>query len=282
MENKTKDLTKVSFGIAIMFLLSWIYGFFIAGCLPISNLLKSIILLVGLYTIGLGLFIYITKDVTENVYKKGKLSIKTYLTCFLLQFCALVLTMLINVLLIVFLNAIPTGTDSLSLPMLFTLLVVAPILEEFVFRHIFAKKLLKYGEAFFVLVSAFCFCIVHGVSAGIPTIIYTFILGLIWSYLLVKTGNIWIPIIYHSMSNFFGAVLSQLILIFSEKLFPIYFVLVILLAITGLILFVRNKKDFTFEDKVFSKDNLKQLFTNKGIIFLILATVSFMLIKNII
>jgi hypothetical protein len=84
------------------------------------------------------------------------------------------------------------------------------------------------------------------------------------------------------MSNFFGAVLSQLILIFSEKLFPIYFVLVILLAITGLILFVRNKKDFTFEDKVFSKDNLKQLFTNKGIIFLILATVSFMLIKNII
>ncbi len=282
MENKTKDLTKVGFGIAVMFLVSWIYGFFIAGHLPISNLLKSIILLVVLYTIGLGLFIYITKDVTENVYKKGKLSFKTYLTCFLLQFCALFLTMLINVVLIVVLKANPTGTDSLSLPVLLSLLVVAPIFEELVFRHIFAKKLLKYGEAFFVLVSAFCFCVVHGVSAGIPTIIYTFILGLIWSYLLVKTGNIWMPIFYHSISNFFGSILAQMIFAFSEKLFPIYLIMIIVFAVAGLIMFIRNKKDFSFEDKVFSKDNLKQLFTNKGIIFLILATISFMLIKNVI
>ena len=68
----------------------------------------------------------------------------------------------------------------------------------------------------------------------------------------------------------------------SDQLFSIYVILVIILAIVGLILFIRNKKDFTFEDKIFSQNNLKQLFTNKGIIFLILATISFMLIKYLI
>lgn len=281
MDNKTKDLTRVSFGITIMFLVFWIYNFFLAKYLPISEPLKSLISTISLYVVGLGLFIFITRDIDETKYKKGKLSFKTYLICFLLQFSALIIMLLLTALSTFFTKKVPSVSNNLSLPMLFSLLVFAPIVEEIVFRYVFAKKLLKYGEAFFVLVSAFCFCIVHGVSIGINAIVYTFILGLIWSYLLVKTGNVWISVIYHSLSNFFGAILSQIILTYFEQLFPLYFILIIVSAISGLILFIKNKKDFTFADKVFSRNNLKTIFTNKGIMFLTLATITFMIIKSV-
>jgi membrane protease YdiL (CAAX protease family) len=282
MENKAKDLKKVSFGIAIMFVVYWIYRFFIGKHLHISDSLKSIISTIVLYVVGLGLFVFITKDVTEDKYKKENLSTKTYLTCFFLQFCALVVFILATGLLVNITKTVPTERDNLSFHMLFSLLVFAPVVEELVFRHFLASKLLKYGQPFYILVSSFCFCIVHGVSLGIPSIIYTFLLGLNWSYLMVKTGNILIPIIFHSLSNLFGGILPQIIMSISDQLFSIYVILAIILAIVGLILFIRNKKDFTFEDKIFSQNNLKQLFTNKGIIFLILATISFMLIKYLI
>lgn len=282
MENKTKDLTKVSLGIALMFLIYWIYIFFISDHLTFSPFFKNIISIAVLYIIGLAVFIFISKDVTNNDYKKGKVEFKNLLTCFFLQFFALLAFMLITAIIVTFGKETVTERDNLSYDMLFSLLVFAPIVEELVFRDIFAKKLLKYGESFFILVSAFCFSIIHGVAIGFPTIIYTFILGLIWAYLLVKTGNVWIPIIYHSLSNLFGGILPQIILSFKEQLFPIYFLLIIVFAIMGLILLFINRKDFSFEVKVFSKENIKILVTNKGIIFLTIATISFMLIKNLV
>lgn len=281
MENKVKDLRKISFAIAIMFLVYWIYSFFIGNHLQISDGLKSIISTIMLYVVGLGLFVFITKDITESKYKKKNLPVKTYLICFFLQFFALVVFILATGLLITITKTAPAEKDNLSFYMLFSLLVFAPVVEELVFRHLFANKLLKYGEAFFILVSAFCFCIVHGVSLGIPSIIYTFLLGLNWSYLLVKTGNILMPIIYHSLSNLFGGILPQIIMTVSDQLFSVYIIVVIIFAVIGLILFVKNKKDFTFEDKIFSQNNLKQLVTNEGIIFLTLATISFMLTKHL-
>ena len=190
MNHKKRDLERVAFGIAIMFGIYWIYSCLLKQYLPVSGGMKTILGMVVLYGLGLGLFLFITRNIPVSAYEKRKVSMKTVLLCFLLQFTAiLVLTVLVNI------SESIGGNDALveikatSGNMLFLLLIFNPIMEEFVFRKLFADKLLRYGERFYIVASAFCFALVHGVSLGVPQIVYTFILGVIWAYLLVKTGD---------------------------------------------------------------------------------------------
>jgi len=281
MNSKSKDLMKVGFGIATMFALAWLFTFFIVKHLPISDNLKSLIGSVVLYTIGLGVFLLITKDVVGENYKKGKVSSNTILICFLLQFTALLVFTLVKGLTVSITKDTSVERNNLSPYMLFSLLIFAPVLEEFVLRHLFAKKLLKHSTSFYILVSSFCFSFVHGVSLGIPSIVYTFILGLIWSYLLVKTGDLKISIVFHSLSNLFGGILTQMLLGVSDEIFSIYFLLVIVLGLAGLILFIKNRKDFTVDGKVFGRENLKEVFSNPGILFFVILTVVVMVLKGL-
>lgn len=285
MNEKKKDLEKVSLGIAIMFGIYWIYSLFIQKILNIQPIFKTIIGLVTLYVIGLFLFINITKKIPNTNIKKSKVNGKSITLCFLLQFTAL---MIMNVLVNIFANIsgqeLSTDLNTLTPYMIFMLIVFNPIVEEFVFRKVFADKLLKYGELFYMLVSAFCFAIVHGVSLGIPQIIYTFMLGMIWSYLFAKTGNIKLPILLHSLSNIFGSIIIQTLQGISMEITGMYSMFMMLLAIIGLICFIKNKKRVELDNtnKLLDKTIIKEMFTNKGIIFYTLLTISMMIIKNIV
>lgn len=285
MNEKKKDLEKVSLGIAIMFGIYWIYSLFIQKILNIQPIFKTIIGLVTLYVIGLFLFINITKKIPNTNIKKSKVNGKSITLCFLLQFTAL---MIMNVLVNIFANIsgqeLSTDLNTLTPYMIFMLIVFNPIVEEFVFRKVFADKLLKYGELFYMLVSSFCFAIVHGVSLGIPQIIYTFMLGMIWSYLFAKTGNIKLPILLHSLSNIFGSIIIQTLQGISMEITGMYSMFMMLLAIIGLICFIKNKKRVELDNtnKLLDKTIIKEMFTNKGIIFYTLLTISMMIIKNIV
>ena len=180
MNEKKKTLEKVSLGIAIMFGIYWIYSIFIQNSLNIQPIFKTIIGLVSLYGIGLFLFIKIIRKVPNTKLTKNKVSGKTIILCFLLQFTAIIIMSIItNIIAKISGQELSTDLNTLTPYMLFMLLIFNPIVEEFVFRKLFADKLLKYGELFYILVSSFCFAIVHGVSLGIPQIIYTFILGIL-------------------------------------------------------------------------------------------------------
>ncbi len=285
MNEKKKDLEKVSFGIAIMFGIYWIYSIFIQKNLNIQPVFKIIIGLVTLYVIGLLLFINITKKIPNTIIKKSKVNRKTIILCFLLQFTALmIMSILVNIFANISGQELSVDLNTLTPYMMFLLIVFNPIVEEFVFRKLFADKLLKYGELFYMLVSSFCFAIVHGVSLGIPQIIYTFILGMIWSYLFVKTGDIKLPIILHSLSNIFGSVIIQTLQGISMEITGAYSMFMMLLAIIGLILFIKNKKmvELDNKNKLLDKKIIKEMFMNKGIVFYILLTISMMIIKSIV
>lgn len=202
--------------------------------------------------------------------------------CFLLQFTALIImSIIINVCANISGQEVTTNLNTLTPYMIFMLIIFNPIIEEFVFRKLFADKLLKYGELFYILVSSFCFAIVHGVSLGISQIIYTFILGMIWSYLFVKTGSLTLPIILHSLSNIFGSIMIQFLQGISMEATGIYSMFMMVLAIIGLICFFKNKKKVELDDKnkLFDKAIIKEIFTNKGIIFYIFLTITMMIIK---
>ena len=250
----------------------------------IQPIFKTIIGLVSLYGIGLFLFIKIIRKVPNTKLTKNKVSGKTIILCFLLQFTAIIIMSIItNIIAKISGQELSTDLNTLTPYMLFMLLIFNPIVEEFVFRKLFADKLLKYGELFYILVSSFCFAIVHGVSLGIPQIIYTFILGMIWSYLVVKTGSIKLSIILHSLSNLFGSIILQSLQGISMEVLGMYSMFMMLLGIIGLICFIKNKKNIVLDNqnKLFDKNILKDMFTNKGIIFYMILTIAMMILKSI-
>lgn len=284
MNEKKKTLEKVSLGIAVMFGIYWIYSIFIQNNLNIQPIFKTIIGLVSLYGIGLFLFIKIINKLPNTKIEKNKVNGKTIILCFLLQFTAIIIMSIItNIITKISGQELSTDLNALTPYMLFMLLIFNPIIEEVVFRKLFADKLLKYGGLFYILVSSFCFAIVHGVSLGIPQIIYTFILGMIWSYLVVKTGSIKLSIILHSLSNLFGSIIIQLLQKISIEVLGMYSMFMMLLGIIGLICFIKNKKNIVLDNqnKLFDKHILKDMFTNKGIIFYIILTIAMMILKSI-
>lgn len=282
MNHKAKDLTRVSLGIAAMFGIYWIYTYFLKQYLPIPEAFQTVSGLVALYVIGLGVFTFVIHKIPSQKFEKKKISLQTVLLCFLLQFTALLVTMLVMMISTAFgFNSASTDINATSRSMLFRLLLFNPVMEEFVFRKLFADKLLQYGERFYIFVSAFCFAIVHGVALGIPQVAYTFILGMIWSYLVVKTGDIKLSVMLHALSNLFGSVMTQALSGVSVALTGMYSMLLMILGIVGLILFLINKKKIVLDSDtgLSRRAVIIDIFTNKGIWFYTALTVIVMLLK---
>ena len=282
MKNKCKELERVAIGIALMFGVYWLYAYFLQDRLDWPAGVEKVLGLVSLYVVGLGLFVLIIKGIPSSRSERGKLPGKQFVLCFLLQFSAImIMSVLVNVMGAFGVEIATAEINTVSPYMLFMLLVFNPIAEEFVFRKLFANKLLKYGERFYVFVSAFCFAIVHGVSLGIPQVIYTFILGLIWGYVMAKTGDFKLVVLLHALSNLFGGVLLQLLMGIAMPLAGVYSILLMATGAVGLSIFMAKRKMVVLDGErgLVKKHVLKSIFTNRGIWIYIVLTVVVMVVK---
>lgn len=288
MNEKTKSLEKVGLGFTVMFGIFWLYSIFIAKYLNINYIFNNIIGLICLYGVGMALFIVITKNIPNCEIKKNHISFRTIFYCFLLQFTAtMLMSVVVNIVTQISGEEINNTLNNINIltPFnIFLLLIFNPIIEEFVFRKFVADKLLKHGELFYILASSFCFAIVHGISLGIPQVLYTFILGMIWSYLYVKTGKIIIPIILHSLSNIFSGIIISIVQGISQEALGMYSMFMMLMAIIGLICFIKNKKKISIdgENKLIKASILKDIFINKGMICYIILAITMFALKNFI
>lgn len=301
-QDKARVLEKVSLGVALMFGVYWLYAYFLQDRLDLPAGVEKVLGLVSLYVVGLGLFVLMIKgipggacefhkmadgrrdsgSVWEGQGECGKFSGKQFLLCFLLQFSAImIMSVLVNVLGVFGIEVATTQIDAVSPYMLFMLLIFNPIAEEFVFRKLFADKLLKYGQRFYVLTSAFCFAIVHGVSLGIPQVIYTFILGLIWGYVMAKTGDFKLVVLLHALSNLFGGVLLQLFMGIAMPLAGVYSILLMATGAVGLSIFMANRKKVELDGtpRLIKAEVLKSIFSNRGVWVYVVLTVVVMMVK---
>ncbi len=268
MTEKNRALEKVSIGIANMFGVFWIYSIFLRDSFVMDPLYKTLLGFLVLYGLGLIIFLVIISKIPNGAIKRNSLDYGLILKCFLLQFTALIVSAILTAILIqVESTDASVMISSLTPEMLFILIIYNPIVEEFVFRRLFAVKLLKYGELFYIFVSSFCFSLVHLVSLGIPQMVYTFILGLIWAYLYVKTGRLSIVIFLHSLSNLFGAVFIEAAQIISTEVFGFYLVLIVVLGIIGFVSLIASIKKVGLHNAEIKKDEVVDIFTNRGVIF---------------
>ena len=93
---------------------------------------------------------------------------------------------------------------------IFLLIFFAPVIEEFVWRKLFLDRLLVLGTVPAIIWSSVFFALPHFFSQGPAQVPYTFVLGLVLSYVIIRTRKLWPAIILHSLSNIYGGFIPTL------------------------------------------------------------------------
>ena len=87
--------------------------------------------------------------------------------------------------------------------------IIAPIIEELIFRKLLIDRTTPYGEKTAVFFSALVFGLLHG---NLYQFFYAFLIGLILSIVYVKTGKIIYSTVIHCFINIFFGVFSSYLL----------------------------------------------------------------------
>ncbi len=116
-------------------------------------------------------------------------------------------------------NALDTLITDTPVWVLFLIVVViGPIIEEFIFRKLMIDRFAKFGDVLAIIFSAVAFGLFHG---NFYQFFYAAFLGLILGYIYTRTGNIVYPIVMHALLNFFGSIVTLPVIKFEEYLMPV-------------------------------------------------------------
>lgn len=156
---------------------------------------------------------------------------------------------------------------------LFYMVICAPVMEEYIFRKLIVDRVVRYGQGIAVVVSGLMFGLFHG---NLNQFVYATVIGMFLAYLYVKTGSLKITISLHMLFNFIGGFVSTLLMRMIDYegymeaavsgdyqaviasmmdhfagwlLFGLFFLFVLGMLVTGIILFIvfAAKRRFTFE-----------------------------------
>lgn len=105
------------------------------------------------------------------------------------------------------------GTLLLTHPlvMVFVLLVAAPLCEEWFFRKLLLDRARIYGEKLAIFVSALLFACYH---TSVYQFFYAFFVGLVFGYLYLRTGRLWVTALMHAIYNLVCIILPYVMLRF--------------------------------------------------------------------
>lgn len=120
--------------------------------------------------------------------------------------------------------------------------VIAPVVEELIFRGLIFKRLrIRLGFVPSALVASIIFGVLHG---NFVQFVYAFFMGLFFSYVYEKYKTIWAPIIFHSGANFISVILTLVLprSFLGNDLGTIMLLIVVELAITFLLLWLVETK----------------------------------------
>lgn len=265
-------------GTLIIFAVQLIFGA-IAGNIPAvatSGDLSVLVSMLPMYIIAFPIIFLMFKSIPVQISgEKKKMSVKHLIVAFIMCYAGTYICNLLASILTGIIGALKQSdvenvmanlTSSISLPVnLFIVVICAPIMEELLFRKTLIDRTAHFGEGISILFSGLVFGLFHGnlVQFG-----YAFLLGVFFGFIYIKTKNIVYPIILHMVINFFGSFLGSIIMELSgfynlptdatesEMMafmmenaggMMIYFgyaLAIIILVIVGIVLFVKNRKNF--------------------------------------
>lgn len=145
--------------------------------------------------------------------------------------------------------------------------IIAPIMEEIIFRKVLLSRLRKFGDLFSIFLSALAFGMFHG---NLSQFFYAFALGCIFAYTVVRTETIKYSIILHMIVNIFGSVIAPEIALKNNILLTsLMGLFIITVIIASIILVINNRKNIIFENgyvKLTKKEQFGLMFSNSGMV----------------
>ena len=167
----------------------------------------------SMYLVGLPVFLLILRPLAATPPDLRRLRPREFFVFFLVAYavgyvCNLVATLL-DTLLGTLIGATSSATAAdmiLDAPLWLVIavpVILAPIVEEYLFRRVLIDRLLPYGQGLSILVSAILFSVYHG---NLVQSVYTLAIGLILGYLYIATGRLAHCIFLHMLYNLLGTV----------------------------------------------------------------------------
>ena len=161
---------------------------------------------------------------------------------------------------------------------LFLAVILAPIVEELIFRKLLLDRLVKYGELPAVITSGLIFGLCHG---NFSQFFYAMLIGWVFAYIYVKTGKIRYSIIMHMIINFLGSVLPLYIAQNNNYiLFAVYLLCSLTFIVLGAVYCISYRKKWHFEPSDYNlstKEAFKIIWLNRGMVLAILVFITFFL-----
>ncbi|MBQ7935052.1 MAG: CPBP family intramembrane metalloprotease [Clostridia bacterium] len=181
-----------------------------------SDAFQWILQIVPQYCVGFPIFCLFLFKMPKKAPAKQPLGKENWFTFLAVAFLLAFFGNLISIFLMAFFealrgaeitNALNTYIEELPPLLTFvTIVVIAPILEELMFRKLIIDRLLPYSEMLAVVTSGLFFGLIH---QNFYQFFYATLLGLLFGLVYVKTGKIWHSILMHMIINFTGSVISS-------------------------------------------------------------------------
>jgi len=138
----------------------------------------------------------------------------------------------------------PTTSLAGVFAMIFLMVIIAPLFEEFLCRGIMYDALKPYGTGMAILISSLLFGLMHG---SLYMLFYTTAYGLALGYIRYATGSLFIVTILHAIVNSIGAgalLLTTLMELTSEAnryvntVYTIFILAILVMIIVGVAVFI--------------------------------------------
>jgi len=255
-----------------------------------TSIYNFIINTIPIYCIGLPIFILIIKKVPkEKINEKSKLTIIQFIKFVTISFAAMYVFNLLGIFINLGISILKGShvinpiSNLLSKVNVFQTIIfvgiIAPVMEEVIFRKILLSRLRKFGDFFSIFLSALAFGMFHG---NLYQFFYAFALGCIFAYIVIKTGTIKYSIILHMIINLFGSVIMLKVGLMQNIIVTtIVGLFVFIMIIAGIALFFMNIKNVVLEKGSLNltiKEQFGLMFGNFGMIvysimFILLVTI---------
>lgn len=265
-----------------------------------------------IYLIGVPLGLLILKELPADAPQSGKLGGKNFITFLLIAFCLMYGGNIIGTVLSAILsdstaeNPLTDYAMDTSPLKIVVMVILAPLIEEYVFRKQIIDRTRKYGEKLAVFLSALTFGLFH---LNLFQFFYAFALGGLFAYIYLRTGRLRYPVLLHGVVNFLGSVVApfMLSLVDMEALaqmdvnataeqiieqygymlpgllvIMLYAMVLVGLAITGLVLLILKCRKLvwqTADAQLTKRTTVKTAYLNAGMIVYILLCVSLIILS---
>lgn len=289
-----REMARVGWALFFMILASlvsqYLLDIFIRGNLRAlydSNMYGVILSMVSVVGIGYSVFYAIIRKVPDS--ERGEV-VRLTLTQFVAIFIICTAFMYLSVFFGNFLNWIissikeadvidPLGefiSNGNWMLIIFYTTIIAPIMEEIVFRKILLNKIRKYGDLPAILFSSFAFGLVH---KNLSQFIYATCLGFFFAYVTIKTNTITYSILLHLMINIIGtAIAPMLVASGNQTSMALFGLWVIISIVLGLILFAKYRKGIELEKGEVTLERKSILYIQVGSILYLTVCVAVMVL----